>query len=76
MFEFDPLETTDIKKKEVIWNEWMYGGGGDGPDGSGDPSDPAVRPVPLDLHTAASLGLYDTVRDLLAELVFIYSEIG
>ena len=60
MFDFDPLETQDIKKKEVIWNEWMYGGEGD----------PNFQPIALDLHTAASLGLYDAVRDLLkAELV-------
>ncbi|XP_063714338.1 ankyrin repeat and SAM domain-containing protein 3-like isoform X1 [Symsagittifera roscoffensis] len=55
MFDFDPLETQDIKKKEVIWNEWMYGGEGD----------PNFQPIALDLHTAASLGLYDAVRDLL-----------
>ncbi|XP_075266405.1 ankyrin repeat and SAM domain-containing protein 3-like isoform X2 [Convolutriloba macropyga] len=55
MFDFDPLETQDFKKKEVIWNEWMYGGA----------DDPNFQPIALDLHTAASLGLYDAVRDLL-----------
>ncbi len=63
MFDFDPLETQDVKKKEVIWNEWMFGGGSS--DHQEDNSSSCL-PIPLDLHTAASLGLYDTVRDLLA----------
>merc|ERR1712226_394226 len=57
MLDFDPLETQDIKKKEIIWKEWMYGGEQEEAEN--------FQPISLDLHTAASLGLYDAVRDLL-----------